>query len=212
MHEEGTELNIGNMIRGQSSRLRYVIRYSTCQRLHSENVAEHSYYVALYSMLIADWVRLVYTTDDEVDIETVMRYALMHDLEEAITGDLPRSFKYSLPEIAEVLHSGAEMAITQICRELYPDNAGYGMVDEYVHDWGSAKNVNTMEGCIVRFADYLAVLSYMVCELTNNKTMQDNWKTMHDYAQTFHQPCYSFLRKLINQADEILAEAFKEMT
>jgi 5'-deoxynucleotidase YfbR-like HD superfamily hydrolase len=214
MHEAYTELNIHNMIRGQSSRLRYVIRYSTCQRLHSENVAEHSYYVALYSMLIADWAIITNReAGSKVDHAEVVRYALLHDLEEAITGDIPRSFKYSLPEMAEIYHSGAEMAMTQICHELYPQgHSSYTMCEEYINDWRQAKDEETMEGCIVRFADYLAVLSYMVNELTNNKTMQDNWKTMHDYARTFDKTCYNFLRKLINQADEILAEAFKEMT
>lgn len=203
-------LDLTAMLKGDVTRLRYVIRYSTCQRLHSENVAEHSYYVALYTMFIADWCNAQeYDNDDlpHIDVGLALRYALMHDLEEAITGDLPRSFKYSLPEIASVLHSGAEMAIDRLCSEVFP-----GMESEYVNDWDLSKSEESYEGRIVRFADYLAVLSYMVCELTNNKTMRNNWKTMHDYAATFTTPAYDFIRALVNNADAILVEAFRDMT
>ena len=54
----------------------------------AESVAAHSYGVALASMLLADEVR---ARGVEVDAERVLRLALLHDLAEVRTGDLPRT-------------------------------------------------------------------------------------------------------------------------
>lgn len=54
----------------------------------AESVAAHSYGVALTAMLLADEVR---ARGVELDVERVMRLALLHDLVEARTGDMPRT-------------------------------------------------------------------------------------------------------------------------
>ena len=54
----------------------------------AESVAAHSYGVALTAMLLADEAR---ARGVEVDVERVMRLALLHDLAEARTGDMPRT-------------------------------------------------------------------------------------------------------------------------
>ncbi len=54
----------------------------------AESVAAHSYGVALTAMLVADEVR---ARGVEVNVERVMRLALLHDLAETRTGDLPRT-------------------------------------------------------------------------------------------------------------------------
>ena len=41
-------LDLKELLLGDPNRLRYVQRYSTSMVIHRENVAEHSYYVALY--------------------------------------------------------------------------------------------------------------------------------------------------------------------
>jgi putative hydrolase of HD superfamily len=54
----------------------------------AESVAAHSYGVALAAMLLADEAR---ARGAAVDVERVLRIALMHDLAEARTGDMPRT-------------------------------------------------------------------------------------------------------------------------
>lgn len=54
----------------------------------AESVAAHSYGVALTAMLLADEVA---ARGVEVDAGRVMRLALLHDLQETRTGDLPRT-------------------------------------------------------------------------------------------------------------------------
>jgi 5'-deoxynucleotidase YfbR-like HD superfamily hydrolase len=56
-------------------------------------VAEHSYFVALYAYDIA---RLLYEGGEAIDLGRLQRMALIHDAEEAITGDTPGPIKRSL--------------------------------------------------------------------------------------------------------------------
>lgn len=199
-------LKIREMLIGHPTRLRYVVRFSTCHKVHPENVAEHSYYVALYAMLIADWCDAIPGQSvPMIDHYTLMRKAILHDLEEAITGDVNRIFKYSLPEVKEALDCGAEYAFATLTCALTDDESA---ASDYQDTWKRCKD-DSVEGRIIKFCDYLAVLSYMTQELTNaNITMREHWTTMHDYAAEFHKPCYELLRPLVEQADALLHEAF----
>jgi putative hydrolase of HD superfamily len=54
----------------------------------AESVAAHSYGVAFVAMLLADEAR---ARGVELNVERVLRLALLHDLAEARTGDMPRT-------------------------------------------------------------------------------------------------------------------------
>lgn len=54
----------------------------------SESVADHSYGVAVVSMLLADELA---SRGVKVDVEKLLRIALMHDWAEARVGDMPRT-------------------------------------------------------------------------------------------------------------------------
>ncbi len=54
----------------------------------SESIADHSFGVAVTAMLLADEIK---TRGIEVDVEQVLRMAVMHDWAEALVGDLPRT-------------------------------------------------------------------------------------------------------------------------
>ena len=55
-----------------------------------ESVADHSYGVAVISLFLADRAR---NRGIRVDAERILRMALIHDLTETRTGDLPRTYK-----------------------------------------------------------------------------------------------------------------------
>lgn len=61
----------------------YVPRWAILRRNRTQNLAEHSYYVAVYADQIA---RMIEWSGDYSEL---MRYALYHDLDETITGDIP---------------------------------------------------------------------------------------------------------------------------
>jgi len=61
----------------------YVSRWTILRRNRHQYLAEHSYFVAVYADQIA---RLI---EWDGDYGKLMRYALYHDLDETITGDIP---------------------------------------------------------------------------------------------------------------------------
>ncbi len=82
-------------------------RFSSFPVQRVENVAEHLFWVAMYSHLIS--VDLNYRRNTElrkgettipfVDHAEVLQKALIHDLPEAKSGDIQRAYKYSIPEL-----------------------------------------------------------------------------------------------------------------
>ena len=89
----------------------------------AESVAAHSYGVAATAMLLADEVR---ARGVELDVERVLRLALLHDLVEARTGDMPRTaVKFYSAEVRERAERAAfdEMIETlePARRDLYRD-------------------------------------------------------------------------------------------
>jgi len=54
----------------------------------SESIADHSFGVTVTAMLLADEIK---TRGVAVDVERVLRMAIMHDWAEALVGDLPRT-------------------------------------------------------------------------------------------------------------------------
>lgn len=85
---------------GLLSRMRLIQRWSLMRSLHPENVAEHSYEVAVLAHHLA-WLRRLRFSQANVcpDPHQVMAYALFHDAAEIMTGDLPTPVKYADPQM-----------------------------------------------------------------------------------------------------------------
>lgn len=61
----------------------YVPRWAIARRIRHQYLAEHSYFTALYADQIARLIKW------NGSYEELFRYALYHDLDETITGDIP---------------------------------------------------------------------------------------------------------------------------
>ena len=79
-------------------------RFSVYKCHFREDVAQHSYFTALYAMVLADLERKLGTA---VNVERLLRMALLHDAEEARTGDVHHPFKHQDSAFAEALNSRA---------------------------------------------------------------------------------------------------------
>lgn len=135
---------------GSTVRASHIVRYSTIPVHHQESVAEHSFYVALYTTLMGRALSC-----EPSIVGAAVQYALIHDIDECLTGDFLRSFKYSDPLLTKAIHSGAEQAAGRILQELGdPSLLGY---------WVDAKS-HRASGMLVRFADFLSVGSYLFRE------------------------------------------------
>lgn len=79
-------------------RLDSVIRFSSIPVTFSESTAAHSFWVALYSLMI--WQLLAETRPRMTSrLDEVLRHAITHDLGESVGGDVVRTLKYSTPEM-----------------------------------------------------------------------------------------------------------------
>lgn len=187
-------LDLQALLLGDANRLRFIRRYNTALVLHSENVAEHSYYVAFYAMCLA---RYAERKGFIIDFRDLMEKALIHDIDESRTGDFTRTFKHSRPKLRELLEKAAYEEAMTIFSSLFPGDDYY--VNLLGKRWASAKDAS-YEGCIIALADYLCVFSHMWHELScSNVTMLDNYRTMVKYAATFSTERYNFLREVVEQ-------------
>jgi 5'-deoxynucleotidase YfbR-like HD superfamily hydrolase len=139
--------NLINFFKGNHRRLAKVIRYSTRVRSFDESVAVHSYFVTLYTVVLAD---ILIKKGIKVDKSKAMTRALLHDLSEQSSGDIIRVFREKLPKAFDKME---EMAVEQSLSTL-PKN----LQKEYLDNW---KNIfNDLEGLIVKVSDDISGLMY----------------------------------------------------
>lgn len=142
-------LNIDKMLEGSIHRMSHVYRYSSVPVIRRENVAEHSWYVAFYSYLIG--VDLV-KQGIKVDFGKLLSRALIHDLDESMTGDFLRYVKYGHPDLKKALD---EVSVSMI--EKMGDELG---VPDIQSPWATAKE-DDVEGHIIEVVDLARVASYV---------------------------------------------------
>ncbi len=196
----GDNLNIEQMLFGDTNRIRHVIRFGTCHRVRDENVAEHSYFTAFYAMIIG---RALDISDGHM--AELLQRALIHDIEEAESGDFSRPFKYSTRELKAALDVAAEESMVKILSPMVEVNE----VIDLTKMWKRSKK--DMVGAILDFSDFLSVLSYVVGEIrASNYTLKMHCRDMTRYYERFSDKRFDFLRPWIYQADKILRKEFSE--
>jgi len=191
-------LNIKELLVGMPVRLRYVNRFSTCRVNKFETVAEHSYYVAFYALMISEWCVQNKISHDR---KIILERALLHDLEEAATGDFPRGFKYSDDSLRKHMNEVALKGLKSVVIALWNDE---NVIKNIMDFWQNAKD-DSIEGKILELADFFSVLSYVYEEIrSSNFTMREHVDSLQEYYQKFTTKEFDFLRSLIEQARTIL--------
>ena len=138
-----------------------------------ESVAAHSFGVAFIAMLLADRAR---ARKIPVDVERVLRMALLHDLTETRTGDLPSTIKrYFEP-------STLKAADEKIVKEIF---AGIGSLGEiYFELWQDYEDRASLEARLVKAADKLdLLLQAYEYEMGGAQSLQEFWESAdEDFA------------------------------
>lgn len=198
------ELNVKEMIGGGPARLRWVYRYSTSRVRHPESVAEHSFFVAFYTLCVGWWVK---DEGYKLDLLQVMERAILHDLEEAVSGDFPRSFKHSDREMKRMLDIAAEKAFHQLLNPVVGDEHVSPAHELFFRTWHDSKD-HTLEGRVLEFCDFLAVLGFLLQEGMGegNGMIGIHVADMSTYYGKFQRPEFDFLRPLIQQAGSIMQQ------
>jgi len=190
-------VDLSRVVLGDLSRLRFVIRFSNCPRIHNESVGEHSFYTALYSYFIAVGLRV---QGHEIYIGQVLAKALMHDVDECLSGDFIRMFKHSNPELKQAIDQASAKFTKGMTRDISNSST---LADVYFADWEKAKLGR--EGKIVAFADYLSVLSYVAQEIElGNVRMRRQIPELKRFHSSFRSPDFKFLEEYVDQAEEVL--------
>lgn len=129
-----------------------VVRYSRDFMHKRENLLEHVGFTVSFAYIIAMRVR---ANGHSVSIGVVMEKAVLHDIEETLTGDVTRKTKHSSPEAALALKQ-YEIKCVGILEQVLKINI--------MKIWASAKD-DSLEGRIVKIADFAAVVYKSMVEV-----------------------------------------------
>lgn len=126
------------------------LRYNNRTHLQEESVAEHSFFVALFSLKIVQLLKL----PEELELR-ILRLAVLHDCAESITSDIPHNVK-----------------------KLYPDFAAFLKTVEdqyYLKNWSyfKAKLDDEIAEAVVKLADNYSVLQFCINEQRLGNTSPD---------------------------------------
>lgn len=135
---------------GKPSRLRHTYRYSAIPVVFRENVAEHSFWTALIGITIATEI----APGDADLIGEVAVKAMLHDIEESMTGDLIRDMKYHNDEVRESIRKVED----EFARSIFNAIGGASGVQLEAY-WRMSKD-DSLSGQIVALADLLCVIAY----------------------------------------------------
>lgn len=124
-----------------------IIRYANRVRIKDEDLAQHSYSVAYYCFDIA------YDFDIPDDIRNeAIAMAIIHDIGECFTSDLPHDVKYENPELKELCNKLERKYVDKLpsCRDLW-----YELED----------NPNSIPHLMVKLGDAMSAKAYAIREL-----------------------------------------------
>lgn len=129
------------------------IRYSLLYQVKEESLSNHIAEVGILSYILS--LKLI-SLGEELDVGKVLEKVVLHDLDEVLTGDIPRSTKYYSKQGLEAMRQVAEDAITKLASSLEVN-------DDLVKKWKLAKDEK--EGKILVLTDMLCVARKVVNEI-----------------------------------------------
>ena len=131
--------------------------------------AEHCFRVAILAMTLADDYQN--RTGKKLNVEEILRKALLHDIEEAILGDIPTPVKNRSQDFKNEYKKLAEVVMTQ---DILPDSP---MPELYLKLWKEDKDGESGE--IIILADALEALSTAYYELKRgNMSLKKAFKNL----------------------------------
>ena len=130
-----------------------------------ESLAEHSFGVAFVAMLLIDAVR---ANEEPVDGERVLRMALIHDVAEAKTGDIP------MPQKTETLAAALHAQEHALIHDLLPPTAR-------TH-WEEMEACESLEARIVAAADKIQMMvKALMYETQKRGQLREFWENPKNF-------------------------------
>lgn len=180
-----------NFAKSQFGNLRHVRRFTGCYLNHQESVAEHHWYVSLLvNLIVTDYNMNLPKGRAPLHLGVALQRAIMHDIEEGVTGDFPRPFKYSDPELKRQLDVAASKGCKSMLASLKLDEL---QTFEHQTCWENAKREDR-EGAVVGFADLVAFLEFVWREVrSGNNHIVDYTSEVYGYLAKFEAERYDVI-------------------
>lgn len=149
-----------------SRRMRHIKRCNNFPCVFPEDVAQHSYFVALLSNIFVDefnsWCKNTENIGYMLDKGEVLQRAICHDWDEALTSDIPYVIKHINSEVEESLHVAIQHRIDSVLK---------GTSDSIKNLWESCNNCkNGLPGMVITICDMLELALYCYEECTTGNT------------------------------------------
>lgn len=160
----------------------------------AETVAAHSYGVVVTAMLLADEIA---RREVDVDVERVLRLAVLHDWAEARTGDLPRAVLHYYG--AEARRAAEEHAFSDIVKPL-----GAAQAERMSRLYEEYEERATLEARLVKAADIIDLLAQaLTFERAGARGLDEFWENATALDFKLDGAAYEVVREiLIGLAEE----------
>ena len=134
-----------------------ITRYSQIHLLKPESVLEHTGFVCLFSYFVAEEINSKCKAKvDKIDIGKLLIKAVVHDIDEVVTGDIPRPTKYFNKESHDTFEKIAQNGMHQIIEELDIGHLPEKTREVLYRSWLNSKS--GPEGSLVALSDLAAVV------------------------------------------------------
>lgn len=197
---EPTKFDLKAMLTGSIKRLAHVNRYSSLPVSRRENVAEHTAFVSLFCLIIAKDLE---AKGYNVDRAKLLTSALLHDLDESLSGDFLRSVKLGIPGLKELLDTACKGFMKSISEQLGVD---------LTTEWSHAKD-ESLEGNILAIADLLGVATYLLEEFASgNRHIFNLFRELDTYLESLEPRLQSSLIPYLQEGRQILNRLVERYT
>jgi 5'-deoxynucleotidase YfbR-like HD superfamily hydrolase len=191
------------MLIGKPIKMRYVYRFQGCRVYDRESIAEHTAFVSMYAMLISNEMQ---RGGYAINWRELMTRSVVHDMEEILTGDFPRPYKYSNDKLRAALEEAAPVAFYAVIKDIHTGANAFDINADLLEVWSNAKD-DTTEGKIIAIADFLSALSFIVQEVqAGNRSMNGHNWTLREAITGLRKKCGTEFDWVINDAERILME------
>jgi 5'-deoxynucleotidase YfbR-like HD superfamily hydrolase len=166
-------------------------RFSVYKSHLREDVAQHSYFTALYAMIIAD---LEQSHGTKVDVQRLLRMALLHDTEEVLTGDVHHPFKHQTEAFTENLDQLALKWFENLMSSLPASIAS-----RYVQLRKDCRSKESVEAEILKAADKIEALLWAYEEYLLGNEHVRQAKIAEDILSKLKSIKLSSVRSIVSQ-------------
>jgi 5'-deoxynucleotidase YfbR-like HD superfamily hydrolase len=168
-----------------------VFRFSRNRLIFPENLVSHIGTVTILGTYIMDMINDLWVESEEdklfarnqpvfsvYDYAAFMRRAVVHDMDEIVTGDIVRPTKYANEDILKHLKALEERSVEKIIEE-------HRLPERWKTEWENAKN--DFVGLVLKVADLLSVMitCYRECVLFSNKQFEEVAQEAIEFAKEF---------------------------